>query len=139
MPLTETVKDEFGSYRVSLIYDGEGKIQTLQFPDGSFVEYLYEGPFVKEAKRFSKDKKELYNYQVASRDLMGNILEEILPGHLGGRKQVWDEGGRRVEIATDFFQDRVLQGGYDPLENIKKRETILDDQVHTTDYDYNAL
>lgn len=139
MPLAEKIKDEFGSYQVERIYDGEGKIQTLQLPDGSFVEYFYEGPFVKGAKRFSKDKKELYSYQVASRDLMGNILEEILPGHLGGRKQIWDEAGRRIEISTDFFQDRVLEGGYDPLENIKKRETILDDETYTTDYDYNAL
>ena len=139
MLLTEKIKDEFGSYQVGRIYDGEGKIQTLQLPDGSFVEYFYEGPFVKGAKRFSKDKKELYNYQVASRDLMGNILEEILPGHLGGRNQTWDEAGRRIEISTDFFQDRVVAGGYDPLENIRKRETVLDDETYTTDYDYNAL
>ena len=88
MPLTETIKDEFGSYQVGRTYDGEGKIQTLRLPDGSFVEYIYEGPFVKRANRFSKEKKELYTYQVASRDQMGNILEEILPGHLGGRKQL---------------------------------------------------
>jgi RHS repeat-associated protein len=139
MPLTEKIKDEFGSYQVGRTYDWDGKIQTLQFPDGSFVEYFYEGPFVKGAKRFSKDKKELYSYQVASRDLMGNILEEILPGHLGGRNQTWDEAGRRIEISTDFFQDRVVAGGYDPLENIRKRETVLDDETYTIDYDYNAL
>ncbi len=139
MPLIEKIKDEFGSYQVSRAYDGEGKIQTLSLPDGSFVEYFYEGPFVKGAKRFSKDKKELYSYQVTSRDLMGHILEEILPGHIGERKQTWDEAGRRIEISTDFFQDRVLAGGYDPLENIKNRETILDDESCTTDYDYNAL
>lgn len=139
MPLTEKIKDEFGSYQVGRTYDWEGKIQTLQLPDGSFVEYFYEGPFVKGAKRFSKDKKELYSYQVASRDLMGNILEEILPGHLGGRNQTWDEAGRRIEISTDFFQDRVTAGGYDPLGNIGKRETVLDDETYTIDYDYNAL
>lgn len=139
MPLTEKIKDEFGSYQVGRTYDWEGKIQTLQLPDGSFVEYFYEGPFVKGAKRFSKDNKELYSYQVTSRDLMGNILEEILPGHIGGRHQTWDEAGRRTAISTDFFQDRVTDGGYDPLENIRKRETVLDDETYTIDYDYNAL
>ncbi len=139
MPLTETIEDEFGSYQVGISYDGEGKIKTLKLPDGSFVEYSYEGPFVKSARRFSKEKKELYTYQVASRDQMGHILEEILPGNLGSRKQLWDQSGRRVEISTDFFQDRVLAGGYDPLENIKKRETILDDETYSTNYDYNAL
>lgn len=138
-PLTEKIKDEFGSYKVGRTYDWEGKIQTLKLPDGSFVEYFYEGPFVKGAKRCSKDEKEIYSYQVASRDLMGNILEEILPGHLGGRSQTWDKAGRRIEISTDFFQDRVSAGGYDPLENIKKREIVLDDETYTIDYDYNSL
>lgn len=137
--LSEKIEDDFGSYQVSCTYDGEGKIETLGLPDGSYVKYFYEGPFVKTAKRFSKDKKELYNYQVASRDLMGNILEEILPGNLGGRKQFWDEAGRRIEIATDFFQDKVLEGGYDPLENLRKREITLDEETTTADYDYDAL
>jgi hypothetical protein len=70
---------------------------------------------------------------------MGNILEEILPGHLGGRKQVWDKSGRRIEISTDFFQDKVLEGGYDSLDHIKKQETTLDGKTHATDYIYNAL
>ncbi|MGH2637755.1 MAG: hypothetical protein ACRDF4_00470, partial [Rhabdochlamydiaceae bacterium] len=74
---SETVKDEFGSYQVSRTYDGEGKVKTLQFPDGSYVEYSYEGPLVKSVSRFDKNKKELYNYAVASRDPMGNITEEI--------------------------------------------------------------
>jgi RHS repeat-associated protein len=138
-PLSETIKDEFGSYQVSRIYDGEGNIQILQFPDGSSVHYSYEGPFVKSVVRFTKDGKALYNYQVASRDQMGNTLEEILPGDAGGRKQAWDSSGRRIEISTDFFQDTVLEGGYDLLDNIKKRETVLDDEKSTAEYEYNAL
>lgn len=139
LPLSETIRDEFGSYQVSRTYDGEGNIQTLQLPDGSSVQYNYEGPFVKSVARFTKEGKELYNYRVASRDQMGNTLEEILPGYGGGRKQAWDSSGRRIEISTDFFQDKVLEGGYDLLGNIKKRETTLDDEKSTAEYEYNAL
>ncbi len=138
-PLTETIQDEFGAYQVSRSYDGEGKIQALILPDGSFIEYTYEGPFVKSAIRFSKEKKELYNYRVASRDLMGNSLEEILVGHVGARKQCWDRSGRKIRINTDFFQDNIPEGGFDPLANIKKRESILDDEKYTIVYDYNPL
>ncbi len=74
------------------------------------MQYNYEGSFVKSVARFTKERKELYNYRVASRDQMGNILEEILPGYGGGRKQAWDSSGRRIEISTDFFQDKVLEG-----------------------------
>jgi RHS repeat-associated protein len=136
---SENITDEFGSYRVCRTYDDEGKIHTLQFPDRSFVEYTYEGPFVKRVSRFSKEKKELYSYQVASRDQMGNILKEMLPGSIGEKTQNWDEAGRRVEIATDFFQDKVLEGGYDLLGNIKERVTTLDEEEYIADYDYNSL
>ena len=135
--ISETVKDEFGSYQVSRTYDGQGNVKTLKFPDGSYVEYSYEGGFVKQISRFSKDKKELYTHAVTSRDQMGNIVEEIMPGYLGDKTQVWDEGGRRTGIATDFFQDKVL--GYDPLDNIKKRETSFEEEQFAAEYDYNAL
>lgn len=137
--LSETIEDEFGSYRVNRTYDGEGNIQILQLPDGSSIQYSYEGPFVKSVARFTKDEKELYNHRVVSRDQMGNTLEEILAGYSGGRKQAWDPSGRRIEINTDFFQDRVLEEGYDPLNNIRKRETTLDDEKLITEYEYNAL
>ncbi|MES2272590.1 MAG: RHS repeat-associated core domain-containing protein [Chlamydiota bacterium] len=133
----ETIQDEFGPYQINCTYDGEGKLQTLHFPDQSFVEYSYEGPFVKSATRFSEKKKELYTYEVASRDLMGNILEEILPGALGKKKQRWDKAGRRVEITADLFQTQVLD--YDSLDLLKKKETALGQKKYPTDYDYNAL
>lgn len=137
--LTENVEDELGSYTVGFTYDGEGKIQTLKLPDGSSIAYSYQGPFVAKAMRLGKEGKELYQYKVVSRDLMGNILEEILPGYTGGRRQHWDHAGRRVEISTDFFQDKIPSGGYDAVENICLRETILDEEQYFTSYEYNAL
>ncbi len=110
-------------YQLNRIYDGEGKIQTLQLPDGSSIEYDYEGPFIKGAKRISKEGQELYEHRVVSRDLMGNILEETLPGNLGSRKQFWDGTGRRViRLSTDFFQDsqdeaEILEGESNLKEN----------------------
>lgn len=134
---SETINDEFGEYQISRTYDGEGKIQTLTFPDGSYVKYSYEGPLVKTVSRFSKDKKKLYTYTVSSRDQMGNILEEILPRNLGIRTQFWDDSGKRVALTTDFFQDKVLE--YDSLDHIKKRKTSLEEKQCTIEYDSNAL
>ncbi|MDR2539352.1 MAG: hypothetical protein LBC45_01855 [Chlamydiales bacterium] len=136
---SETIQDEFGSYHIGYTLDGEGLIQSIQLPDGSFVEYDYAGHFVKQVSRFTKGKKELYSYRIASRDLMGNVLEEILIGHAGARTQKWDQAGRRIEVSTDFFQDKIPEGGYDPLQNIRKREIVLDDEKYTIDYDYDDL
>lgn len=132
----ERTKDEFGVYEVNRTYDGEGKIKTLGLPDGSLIEYDYEGPFVQAIFRLKKNKKEMYNYRVASRDLMGNILEEILPGSCGARIQNWDEAGRRTEIITDFFRDRAV---YDQSGYIKKREVVYDGEAETLEYAYDDL
>jgi RHS repeat-associated protein len=136
---SETVKDEFGSYQVKLVLDGEGCIEVIQLPDGSLIEYTYEGPFVKSLSRQSKEKKELYNYRIVSRDQMGHILEEVLVGHAGARKQTWDKAGRRTGILTDFFLDQVPEDGYDLLAHIKKRDVTLDGGKHSAEYGYNAL
>ena len=126
---SETIKDKFGSYQTKASYDGEGYITAIQLPDGSWVKYSYEGPFVSSISRQSKGKKELYAYRVIARDLMGNILEEILPQHAGARKQIWDKAGRKVHVITDFFTDAIYE--WDSSHNIKKRGNQK--------YEYNAL
>ena len=130
---SETIKDKFGSYQTKISYDGEGCITAMQLPDGSWIKYTYEGPFVSAISRQAKGKKELYTYRVVARDQMGNVLEEILPQHAGARKQVWDKAGRKIQIVTDFFSDRVDE--WDPCHNIKKR-TIS--STGAKEYDYDA-
>jgi len=136
---SERIQDEFGSYQVTYALDGEGLITSIQLPDGSSIQYTYEGPLVKEISRLANTKKELYNYRIASRDLMGNVLEEILIGHAGARSQKWDLSGRRTEICTDFFQDKIPEGGYDPLRNIRTRELDFEGKKLTVDYEYDDL
>lgn len=137
--LSETVKDQFGSYQVKISYDGEGCIEAIQLPDGSLITYTYEGPLVTSVLRQSKEKKERYAYQIIARDLMGHVLEEILPQHAGARKQTWDQADRRTGIITDFFSDEVPENGYDVLCNIKQKIFTLDGRTEKTEYDYNAL
>ena len=135
----EEIKDKFGYPLVGYGYDGEGLIQSIKLPDRSTILYEYQGPFVKKVSRLAKDKKELYQYQVFSRDLMGNVMEEILPGRAGIRKQTWDQGGRKTGIVTDSFQDVIPEGGYDMLGNIQTRKISFDSEKPETHYEYNAL
>jgi len=135
----ETVKDALGSYTVKSSYDGEGCITHIELPDGSFIQYDYEGPFVQRIVRVAKDKQEIYQHKIFSRDLMGNILEEILPYHAGSRKHAFDTSGRKVTIATDFFTDSIPGQGYDPLGNIKTRKALYDGEEWNISYTYDAL
>ena len=137
--ILETIQDEWGSYQVKCSFDGEGRVTAIEFPDKSLIEYTYQGPFVKRITRLSKEKKELYHYRAVSRDLMGNILEEILPGHVGSRRCDYDKGGRKTETSTDFFQDAIPQGGYDALSRVIRRDISLAAEKYTTQYDYDPL
>lgn len=137
--IEETVKDAFGSYAVKSSYDGEGCLTEIELPDGSFIQYDYEGPFVQRVVRVAKDKQETYQHKIFSRDLMGNILEEILPYHAGSRKLSLDSSGRIMQIATDFFSDTIPGQGYDPLGNIKTRKALYDGEEWNISYTYDAL
>ena len=137
--LYETFKDEWGTYEVRSFYDGDGHIQSIQLPDASFIDYAYDGPLVKTAIRRSKDKKDLYSYKVASRDLMGHSIDEILIQYAGAQRQDWDASGKRTAILTDFFQDQAAKDGFDALHLLRKRETTLEDERFETSYDYNSL
>lgn len=137
LPTLEVVEDIFGRYAVGRIYDGEGKVKTIKLPDGSYVDYNYEGPLVKNVSRFNRNGKYLYTYAVNSRDLMGNLTEEVLPGHAGTRTQTWDEAGRRVGIVTTVFSDEVVE--YDLLDSIKKRVIFFDGKQQSIEYQYNPL
>jgi RHS repeat-associated protein len=137
--IEETIEDAFGSYSVACSYDGEGCINKVLLPDGSFIQYEYEGPFVKRASRISKENRELYHYKVFSRDLMGNILEEILPYHAGSRKYAFDKAARKTQITTDFLSDAVPSKGYDSVGNIKLRQILFDGEEYNISYEYDAL
>jgi RHS repeat-associated protein len=137
--LAESFKDEWGTYEVRSFYDGDGHIQSIQLPDASFIDYTYDGPLVKTVTRRSKDKKNLFCYEVANRDLMGHALDEILIQYAGAQRQNWDASGKRTAILNDFFQDQAAKDGFDALRLLRKRETTIEDENFETSYDYDAL
>ncbi len=59
-----------------------------------YYDYTYDGPLVKSVIRRSKDKKDLYSYEVANRDLMGHTVDEILVQFAGAQRQNWDQSGK---------------------------------------------
>jgi len=137
--LAESFKDEWGTYEIRSFYDGDGHIQSIQLPDASFIDYTYDGPLVKSVIRHSKDKKDLYSYEVANRDLMGHAIDEILIQYAGAQRQNWDASGKRTAILNDFFQDQAAKDGFDALHLLRKRKTTLEDEKFEISYDYDAL
>ncbi|HNA61578.1 MAG TPA: RHS repeat-associated core domain-containing protein [Rhabdochlamydiaceae bacterium] len=127
------------AYKVTPSYDREGCITRIQLPDDSTIDYSYQGPLVIEITRRSKAKSELYKHKIVSYDLMGHVLEEILPFNGGSRKQSWDKLGRRTAILTDFFQDKVPENGYDTLSRLTRRTVLIGPNAAEATYTYTDL
>ena len=62
----------------------------------------------------------------------------MTPKSLCCQNKRWDEAGRRIRNRMTL-EDRVLAGGYDPLNNIRKRQIVFKDKKHNRNYEYNAL
>jgi RHS repeat-associated protein len=133
--LTEKMKDKWGFYGISFKYDGEGCLTQITLPDQSSIHYIYEGPFVSKIRRLSKENEELYTYEVTDRDLMGNVLQERLPKNLGVRRNTYDLQGRKVEITSDFFSDRVTFDSLgNPIKGITQQGKEETEKLFTYDY-----
>lgn len=134
--LTETLKDKWGVYTTSFKYNGEGYLTQIILPDSSSIEYIYDGPFVSKILRLSKQGKQLYSYEVTERDLMGNILQEILPGNLGLKTYTYNTQGQTTGIFTDHFSDHIT---LDPLGNYLTQETTWGKEKVQAQFTYDPL
>ncbi|MFW9873666.1 MAG: RHS repeat domain-containing protein, partial [Candidatus Thorarchaeota archaeon] len=134
--LTEEINDKWGSYNISFKYDSQGYLTEIILPDHSIIQYIYEGPFVSKIRRLSREDKELYIYEITDRDLMGNILYEMLPKNLGVRKNIYNDQGRKVEISSDFFSDKVV---LDSLGNTIEKHTKQGKEKRKTLFTYDRL
>ncbi|MEC8306452.1 MAG: RHS repeat-associated core domain-containing protein, partial [Chlamydiota bacterium] len=98
--LEETIHDAWGEYTLKMTYDGEGRLIHLLLPDQSAITYCYEGPFVTSITREGPHGESL-SHALTARDLMGNPLEEKLPGILGRQRRTYNEEGLPVGIHSE--------------------------------------
>ncbi|MFW9882521.1 MAG: RHS repeat-associated core domain-containing protein, partial [Candidatus Thorarchaeota archaeon] len=92
--------------------------------------------FVSKIRRLSKEKKELYVYEITERDLMGNIFYEMLPKNLGIRKNIYDDQGRKIEIFSDFLSDKIV---LDPLGRTIEKNIKQEKEERKIFFTYDSL
>ena len=92
------------------IYDDHGRRSTLTLPDGSTIDYSYNGAYLYAVHR----KGLSFSYKI--RDLEGYLIEAELPQKLGNIYLKRDPLSRWKEFETPFYQ--FLKGTYDPVGNL---------------------
>lgn len=135
--LAETYVDEKGSYGLEIGADDEGCITKITLPDQSYIQYFYDGPFVKAVARYSARGKKLYCHKVSQRDGLGQPILEILPGELGEIRTQYDELGRKAEIQTKYFSEII--GSFDPNGNLLEKASITQYEECSEVFKYDGL
>lgn len=132
----ETVRDEFGSYTSDFEYDRQGRLTSINLPDGSEIIYSYDALFGKEVKRVSSGE-ELYKHTYNSYSELGQITSETLIGQCGEKETHYDVFGHKSYIGTDFYTEIVPEVSTigNPLLIQRKGNFPAENSSYT----YNAL
>lgn len=96
-------------------YDDWDRPLVRRLPDQTWIEYHYEGPFLKKVTRYSESGTELYSQIYDRYDLTGN------PGLcVGPFETIWehDKLGRRITQQTPYHVETI---DYDPSGNLIRR------------------
>jgi RHS repeat-associated protein len=96
-------------------YDDWDRPIERRLPDHSRIRYNYEGPFLKEVARVSKDGTEVYSHVYDNHDARGNPQLET---GLFGTMYEYDQSGRRIRQQNPYFQETV---DYDPSGNLVRK------------------
>lgn len=124
------------SLSLKMTYTPEGFLKTLEYPDGSSVEYTYEGSLLKKVDRFNQILE--YSHEYSSHDLGGRLLESSLIHNLGKITHGYDKKGQFTKITSSYYQED-LQNAYDPLGNLTKRSFQDPHGTENEQFSYDSL
>lgn len=117
-------------------YDALSRRTQMRLPDGSAVDYQYEGPYLKKVSRLNSKSKELYSHTYKERDLSGRILSSQLAGKAGICRRQYDLKGNATLIETSDWRQSAL---YSPLGEILELTTKDTAGCNKTLFAYDAL
>lgn len=99
-------------------YDALNRRTRLTFPDGSFVNYIYDPYHLICVQRFQASRELLYEHVYSDYDQSHNLLQEELLGSLGSIYHRIDLCSRRIATDTPYSLEEILD--IDPNGNVKE-------------------
>lgn len=121
---------------IAYAYDRQGRRTQIKLPDGTSVEYRYQGPHLYQVHRLGEDNKVLYIHTYVKKDLSGRTQNVKLIGKAGGILFRQDRGGRLHSIATTNWNQQAV---YDPCGNLLGLSTREGSANVETDFEYDQL
>ncbi len=103
----ETIDDSYGSYTMRYEYDLTGRMKKLVLPDGSIIEYTYNGSVPKQVIRKAKDGSEAYMHQFLAYNAQGLVTEERSIFASDTIRTEYTPSGRIQRIDSTFLQQEA--------------------------------
>lgn len=118
-------------------FDLKGRRSHLQLPDGSSVEYRYDGCYLREVSRFSFSFNHPYTHRYLLYDKEGHPLKMQLVGQAGDLKMQWDARGRPKFVSSAYWIASTPEEGYDAEGHLT--HLLVSDAMGSQDshYDYD--
>lgn len=117
------------------IYDRQGRVIQILYPDHSSVHYEYNSQFLTNVKRFSSLGELLFSHSYAY-DLAGNIVETNLSHDLGSIVFSYNMLQNTTLISTPYWKESL---SYDSVGNIT--HLVIEDSLGKKEilYEYDDL
>ena len=135
----ETIKDEAGEYSVHYEYDRKGRVTLIRLPDNSEIQYTYDSLHGRSVSKVSPSGTTLYTHEYLDHDEWGRLKEEKMIGFAGHKKKEWDLSNRLISMESEYYKEKVPQGGYDPIGNLLQLNREGEFDPHNLSFTYNFL
>lgn len=118
-------------------FDGLGRTQTIEHPDGLTVHYTYQGKFLKKVAAVDANGTETFSHSYVEYDQRGKLLEAQLAGNVGTASYDYDLLGRIRNITTEHWRENIA--GFDESGNLTQKEVADCYGVTSDSYQYDAM
>jgi YD repeat-containing protein len=115
---------------VNMLYNTEGKIESLSLPDRSGVSYFYEGPRLKKVSRLSSSGAIQYSHIYDKYDSVGRLESATLINGVGKLSYKYNLNNAIHSIIGPNYQQ---ENTYDQIGNLTA--SIIDNDSRSFEYD----
>ncbi len=106
---SEEITDAYGSYKVYYIYDKLGRMTCIQLPDGSFIDYVYEGTKLKMiARRFKNFLQRHSCLENREYNDQGLVTSQKLADQNTIQKLTYTKEGALTSKQSPYFSEAIL-------------------------------
>ncbi len=115
-------------------YNNLDYLTSITLPDGSGVDFQFDGAALTDIIRRANDGSERYRHQNLERDASGAITKMQLPGNGGFFDTQYDIKGRQRSIKGNHWHEEIPSDGFDAMGNLLER--TITDSVGTIECQY---